>query len=389
MQPGVGFFSHIRQSEELNAYSFESDSNTTHPEDDSLEARAHITEEDEYISTPPQHSKGQEWLFYTFLPRVIGMITGTAVLWSTVQQPFLLVQTRLQSEILHSPRRFTGPVDCFRKSWKLNGLGGLYKGYAPSMLSATIGPLIALRAYSTVLYDLAHINPKLIDEDGKVPWIYNNAIMIGAQITATSAITPLELLARRRQIQALQPPAIVSTAHSLPTPSAALPAPSKPSYPSAWGMARTIWKQEGLRGLYRGHHATMLRQGLGIPLAFAVSTPIEGMLKAREFSFSPTPSERKLHAWEDAIAGASYGLTYACVALPFDCVKTVMQTEGMIHPTSSSIPRTFRQTFAQVYKTQGVRGLYVGFSMVAPGLATVMALDWVIAGAVDRAGFYE
>ncbi|KAF8317198.1 mitochondrial carrier [Clavulina sp. PMI_390] len=308
-----------------------------------------------------------------------------------LEQPFILAQTRIQSEVLSVTRRFRGPVDCLRSSWRLGGLSSLYRGFVPGMLSAAIGPIIALRAYTTVFRDLAHLNPKLFDKEGELPWMYETAVMMCAQGSTTWVITPLELLARRRHIQALPPPPpLISMAESLPPSSVVHHAISKPSSPGAWSMARTIWQQEGFRGLYRGHNATMLRQGLGIPLAFAISNPVERMLKAQEFSLDPPQSKRKLLPWEDAIVGATYGLTYACIATPFDCVKTLTQTEGAIHSTSQpSLHRTFRHTFAEVYKARGVRGLYTGFSMAAPRMTVVMALDWVLAGLVDRAGIYD
>jgi hypothetical protein len=43
------------------------------------------------------------------------------------EHPFDLCKVRLQSQVLDEHARFKGPVDCLYKTWKYEGVRGLYR----------------------------------------------------------------------------------------------------------------------------------------------------------------------------------------------------------------------------------------------------------------------
>lgn len=43
------------------------------------------------------------------------------------EHPFDLTKVRLQSQVLDSSARFSGPLDCLTQTWKKEGLRGLYR----------------------------------------------------------------------------------------------------------------------------------------------------------------------------------------------------------------------------------------------------------------------
>lgn len=43
------------------------------------------------------------------------------------EHPFDLTKVRLQSQVLDSEARFSGPVDCLTQTWKKEGIRGLYR----------------------------------------------------------------------------------------------------------------------------------------------------------------------------------------------------------------------------------------------------------------------
>lgn len=43
------------------------------------------------------------------------------------EHPFDLTKVRLQSQVLDSSARFAGPIDCLVKTWKNEGIAGLYR----------------------------------------------------------------------------------------------------------------------------------------------------------------------------------------------------------------------------------------------------------------------
>jgi len=43
------------------------------------------------------------------------------------EHPFDLTKVRLQAQVLDSIARFSGPLDCLYKTWKYEGIRGLYR----------------------------------------------------------------------------------------------------------------------------------------------------------------------------------------------------------------------------------------------------------------------
>ncbi|KAG8809809.1 hypothetical protein FRC19_004963 [Serendipita sp. 401] len=44
-----------------------------------------------------------------------------------LEHPFDLTKVRLQAQVLDSTKRFSGPIDCLTKTWKNEGIRGLYR----------------------------------------------------------------------------------------------------------------------------------------------------------------------------------------------------------------------------------------------------------------------
>lgn len=55
-----------------------------------------------------------------------------------VEYPFDTVKVRLQSQPDHLPLRYTGPVDCFRQSFRQDGFLGIYRGISAPLVGAAI-----------------------------------------------------------------------------------------------------------------------------------------------------------------------------------------------------------------------------------------------------------
>lgn len=43
------------------------------------------------------------------------------------EHPFDLCKVRLQAQVLDATARFNGPIDCLYKTWKFEGVRGLYR----------------------------------------------------------------------------------------------------------------------------------------------------------------------------------------------------------------------------------------------------------------------
>ncbi|KAJ5307158.1 Mitochondrial ornithine carrier protein AmcA/O.t1.c1 [Penicillium atrosanguineum] len=67
---------------------------------------------------------------------VFGSAAGMA--GKLIEYPFDTVKVRLQSQPAHLPLRYTGPLDCFRQSFQADGFKGLYRGISAPMTGAAV-----------------------------------------------------------------------------------------------------------------------------------------------------------------------------------------------------------------------------------------------------------
>ena len=54
-----------------------------------------------------------------------GQIAG--MVSKVFEHPFDLTKVRLQAQVLDSTARFNGPIDCLVKTWKYEGVRGLFR----------------------------------------------------------------------------------------------------------------------------------------------------------------------------------------------------------------------------------------------------------------------
>ena len=57
------------------------------------------------------------------------------------EHPFDLTKVRLQSQVLDAEARFSGPIDCLVKTWRKEGVRGLYRVRPCPFLSLFLSPL--------------------------------------------------------------------------------------------------------------------------------------------------------------------------------------------------------------------------------------------------------
>jgi ornithine carrier protein len=67
---------------------------------------------------------------------VCGSIAG--VVGKYIEYPFDTVKVRLQSQPDNLPLRYTGPLDCFRKSLQRDGFIGIYRGISAPLVGAAV-----------------------------------------------------------------------------------------------------------------------------------------------------------------------------------------------------------------------------------------------------------
>ncbi|SRR6266436_1746860 len=169
--------------------------------------------------------------------------------------------------------------------------------------------------------------------------------------------TPIELVKCKMQVQMLvAPPA--SSARAMPaagiSSTLAFPLPPR-NLPGPLAILRDAIRTDGVRGLWLGQTGTLIRETGGSAAWFGTKELVCKLLR-RE---APT---RELWAWESALSGACAGAAYNLAFFPADTIKSTMQTEAELRPASvgTTGQRSFATVARELYRAQGLRGLYAG-----------------------------
>ena len=147
-------------------------------------------------------------------------------------------------------------------------------------------------------------------------------------------------------------------------------------------MAQTasIWRSEGLRGLYRGFSAAALREATYSSLRFGLYEPLK-------VAMDTSGGTEELPVWKKVTAGLVAGAGAAAIASPTDLLMIRMAASKQFPP-----PSMF-QVGREVIATEGVMGLYKGLGTTVARAAvlgaTKMATYDVIKTELRGAGWRE
>uniref|UniRef100_UPI0006804D8F mitochondrial folate transporter/carrier n=1 Tax=Ictidomys tridecemlineatus TaxID=43179 RepID=UPI0006804D8F len=132
----------------------------------------------------------------------------------------------------------------------------------------------------------------------------------------------------------------------------------RPKYKGILHCLTTIWKLDGLRGLYQGATPNVWGAGLSWGLYFFFYNAIK--------SYKTEGRAERLEATEYLISAAEAGAMTLCITNPLWVTKTrlMLQYEGVVNSSQRQYKGMF-DALVKIYKYEGVRGLYKGF---IPGL---------------------
>jgi solute carrier family 25 aspartate/glutamate transporter 12/13 len=232
-------------------------------------------------------------LYLFFLGSIAGCIGATVV------YPIDLVKTRMQAQ--RHKAVYANSFDCFRKIIANEGLKGLYSG-----LGAQLVGVAPEKAIKLTVNDL--VRKFGTGDDGQITMKWE--VLAGMSAGACQVIftNPLEIVKIRLQMQGNHSPQVPG------------------EIPLKRLTAGKIVKQLGIKGLYKGASACLLRD---VPF-LAIYFPTYANLKKHLFNFDPlNPNARnKLDSWQLLIAGALAGAPAAFFTTPADVIKTRLQVES-------------------------------------------------------------
>jgi ornithine carrier protein len=283
-----------------------------------------------------------------------------------IEYPFDTVKVRLQSQPDHLPLRYTGPLDCFRQSIKSDGVLGLYRGIT--------APLVGAAAETSSLFLFESAGRELLyasgaaarDQHLSLPALWGTGAFAGA--LTSFVLTPIELVKCKIQVPAVVKGAPVRTLRPLP-------------------VIRDIFRHGGIMGFWHGQLGTLIRESGGSAAWFGAKETVTSMFYRLRVKTATSEAEKAeillkpLPLWEQALAGASAGVSYNFLFFPADTIKSRMQTMPLGGAREKS---SFWSEGTALWRQHGLRGLYRGCGITCLRSAPSSAFIFIVYDGLKR-----
>lgn len=307
---------------------------------------------------------GSVCLSQLYLYQVLMNTQIAGVAGKYIEYPFDTVKVRLQSQPDHLPLRYTGPLDCFRQSIRQDGFIGLYRGISAPLVGAAL-ETSSLFFWERVARETL-FNAGLYQREKPLPLsaLWLTGALSGA---ATSLVlTPVELVKCKIQVPAEQ----AARGVAAPTP---------------LSVIRDVFRTQGLKGFWNGQLGTLIRETGGCAAWFGsketvtllfrklnASNLTPGNKNPQNLPTTLAPDLAPLPLWQQAVAGASAGMSYNFLFFPADTIKSRMQTE------STGKNMKFWDEGRALYRQYGLKGLYRGCGVTVLRSAPSSAFIFII-----------
>lgn len=240
--------------------------------------------------------------------------------------PLDLIKVRLQTQ----PDKYKGIMDVVTKTVKADGPFGLYRGMSAPLAGVT--PIFAVNFWAYGLGKRIIAGQRGHGDPDKLSLTDIGLAGAFSALPTTAIMAPGERIKCILQTQT----------------------PVNGKAPGALDVVKSLWKEGGIRSVFRGSAATLLRDGFG---SFAYFGAYEGIKRSLSSADGKGPSTPAV-----LTAGGVAGMLNWVVAIPFDTVKSRMQAAVGDSPAAR---RGLLATTRHVVETEGAAALYRG---VGPAL---------------------
>ncbi|XP_073005961.1 mitochondrial arginine transporter BAC1 isoform X2 [Typha latifolia] len=264
-----------------------------------------------------------------------GFVAGLATV--VTGHPFDTVKVKLQAHNTKTQvKAYKNALHCASRILIDEGIKGLYKGASSSFIGTAFE--------SSLMFGMYSQTKKIVqgeEAQGSRPQlqvIIPSAFCGGAMISFI--LCPTELVKCRMQVQGKK-----DTMYA--------------RYSGPLDCAHKTLQNEGIKGIFRGGLATLLRESIGNAVFFSIYEFSRYWMHMQLNSMSfPHSKHSKLltDAGIGIITGGLAGIAFWSAVLPLDVAKTVIQTAPDTH--SSRNPFC---TLNLIYKRVGFSGCYAGF----------------------------
>ncbi|KAK5816349.1 mitochondrial carrier domain-containing protein [Linnemannia elongata] len=268
----------------------------------------------------------------------IAGITGVLIVY-----PLDMVKTRLQNQKVDAAGKlqYRGGLDCFRQVIAKEGARGLYRGIVPNLIGITPEKAIKLAVND---FSREYWAERTNVSEDKLAIQYGMLAGATAGFCQVIATNPMEIVKIQMQVAGAQKLA---------------PGEQRPT---AMGIVRSL----GLRGLYRGTPATLMRD---VPFSI-LFFPLNSFLKLQGADEDGKTSFSVILG-----AGLVAGVVGASAVTPADVIKTRLQ---VARKPGDPVYRGIVDCFQQIVKNEGPAALFKGVVprslIVAPMFAIALAV---------------
>jgi len=262
---------------------------------------------------------------------IAGTIAGINV--TLVGHPFDTLKVRLQTQP-HDKPIYDGLVDCFKKTLKWEGIGGLYKGVSSPLIGQMFFRANLFLAYFQAKRTLTANNTKKLTTF--------NMYIAGGIAWGWGAICecPIDFLKTQLQIQIIKSKTVKDF---------------KPEYTGFGDLASKVWKINGIRSFYQGFPIHLMRN---IP---AGALHLGSFEQYRVYSAKRLNCEvKELPIIYSLIGGGIGGILYWVPIYPVDAIKGVMQADSPYKDKKKF--NGILQAANYMYSEGGIKRFYKGFT---------------------------
>ncbi|KAK9772661.1 putative Mitochondrial carrier domain-containing protein [Seiridium cardinale] len=258
----------------------------------------------------------------------------------TATHPFETVKIRmqLQGELQskgHQPHHYRGPFQAVSMIVRNEGMGGIYRGIGCAYIYQILLNGCRLGFYEPMRHSLASV---ILKDSTKQNLGINMFCGASSGIIGAAAGSPFFLVKTR--LQSFSKFVAVGTQHE---------------YKNALDGLRQIYGSEGIRGLYRGMSAAMIRTGFGS----SVQLPTYFFAKRRLQKHLGMQEGAPLHLTSSAVSG----FVVCCFMHPPDTVMSRMYNQN------GNLYSNLFDCLAKTVRTEGFFAIYKGF---VPHLARIL-----------------
>lgn len=283
-----------------------------------------------------------------------GLFSGV----SGLLYPISVIKTRMQvarADTVHT----TAPA-LFKHILRSEGVLGLYRGFGLVISGAIPSRVVFMTALETTKASTLKVTEKLDVSEATAAAMANGLAGLCSSLASQSVFVPIDVVSQRLMVQGT---------------------PGSHQYNGTMDAIRTILRNDGVRGLYRGFGMSVLTYSPSNAVWWAAYGSSQRVIW-RKLGYGGEVEKELPSTGEvvlvQALGGVIAGACSAVATTPMDTVKTrlqVMAHEGEGRPT-------IKQTVKLLHKQEGWRGFYKGlgprfFSMSLWGTSMITTYEFL------------